>query len=157
MTPTTGIEWMDSIRVRDVMTNLVVTVRPEDLVEQVAKRLVSNRISGAPVVEGGRLVGIVTEVDLVKAYWASGRRVTLMPSPSRQPRPTSTVGDVMTKSVVSIKPQASISEAASLIDRYGVRRLPVVDEAGFVIGVVARADLVRCMAQRAESTTRMPA
>lgn len=66
------------------------------------------------------------------------------------PRPDarySTVGDVMTKDVVTIGPSDSIWKAASLIDRHGVRRLPVVDAEGVVIGILARSDLVRCMAR----------
>jgi CBS domain-containing protein len=72
-------------------------------------------------------------------------------SPPRDVQNT-TVGDVMTVKVVSIGPDEGIWEAASLIDRYGVRRLPVVDADGYVIGVLARSDLVRCMAGSYEAT-----
>lgn len=142
---------MDTTRVRDVMTNLVLTVRPEDEIRQVARRLLASRISGAPVVEEGRLVGIVSETDLVKMYSALRRNVSLADPDQRTD--TVLVGDVMTTRVVSITPDATIWEAASLIDRHAVRRLPVVDEDGFVVGVVARADLVRYMAQREEAST----
>jgi CBS domain-containing protein len=149
---------MNELRVKDVMTNLVVTLRPEDKVPQAAKRLLSNRISGAPVVEDGRLVGVVSEADLVKAYAPPARRgspfvapyplmfLLLRGGPRREVHNT-TVGDVMTTDVVSIGPDESIWEAASLIDRHGVRRLPVVDHDGYVVGVLARSDLVRCMAR----------
>jgi CBS domain-containing protein len=60
------------------------------------------------------------------------------------------VGDVMTKDVVTIRPDDSIWEAASLIDRHGVRRLPVVDDEDYVVGILARSDLVRCMARTYE-------
>lgn len=146
---------LQSIQVRDVMTNLVLTVRPDDQIEQVAKRLLASRISGAPVVEGGRLVGIVSETDLVSAYWIARRAASRFAS-SDGLGSTSPVRDVMTKRVVAIKPEANIWEAASLIDRHGIRRLPVVDEDGFVVGVVARADLVRCMAQGQGSTDGVP-
>lgn len=142
---------MDTTRVRDVMTNLVLTVRPEDEIRQVAKRLLASRISGAPVVEEGRLVGIVSETDLVKMYSALRRNVSLADPDQRTD--TALVGDVMTTRVVSITPDATVWEAASLIDRHAVRRLPVVDEDGFVVGVVARADLVRYMAQQEEAST----
>lgn len=142
---------MDTTRVRDVMTNLVLTVRPEDEISQVAKRLLASRISGAPVVEGGRLVGIVSETDLVKMYSAFSRNVSLVDPDQRTD--IALVGNVMTTRVVSITPDATIWEAASLIDRHAVRRLPVVDEDGFVVGVVARADLVRYMAQQQEVST----
>ena len=59
---------MNATRVRDVMTNLVVTMRPDDGVLEAARRLLTNRISGAPVVDDGRLVGIVCEIDLLTAF-----------------------------------------------------------------------------------------
>lgn len=157
MTATEGVAAMDSTRVRDVMTNLVLTVRPEDQITQVAKRLLASRISGAPVVEEGRLVGIVSETDLVKSDTAARRNVSLLGRDRNRPAGKTMVREVMTTRVVSIGPEATIWEAASLIDRHSVRRLPVVDKDGFVIGVVARADLIRSMAQGEESTTSVPA
>lgn len=151
---------MNELKVKDVMTHLVVTLRPKDSITDAAKRLLSNRISGAPVVENGRLVGVVSEADLMKAFTLPARRgVTAAPYPLMflllrgtppQEARYSVVDDVMTKSVVTIGQDESIWEAASKIDRYGVRRLPVVDKEGFVVGVVARADLVRWMARSHE-------
>lgn len=60
------------------------------------------------------------------------------------------IGDVMSHDVVSVSPETSVWEAASQIDRYGIRRLPVVDEDGFVVGVVTRTDLVRTLARSDE-------
>jgi CBS domain-containing protein len=152
---------MEKLKVKDAMTHLVVTLRPEETILDAAKRLLSNRISGAPVVVGGRLVGVVSEVDLVKALLPSSRGdLVAVPSPlmflllrGSPPHETrfSFVGDVMTKNVVTIGQDESLLEAASKIDRYGVRRLPVVDQEGFVVGVVARSDLVRCMARSHEA------
>lgn len=152
---------MNELKVKDVMTHLVVTLRPKDSIADAAKRLLSNRISGAPVVEDGRLVGVVSEADLMKAFTPPARRgvraapyplmfLLLRGSPPQEAR-YSVVGDVMTKSVVTIGQDESIWEAAAKIDRYGVRRLPVVDNEGFVVGVVARGDLVRCMARSHEA------
>lgn len=151
-----GVMTMNESRVRDVMTHLVLTFRPEDKIAEAARRLISNRISGAPVVEGGRLVGVVSEADILKAYVSArkGSR-SLAPHPlmvlvSQAPRRDvhdTTVGDVMTTDVFSIGPDASIGDAATQIDRHGVRRLPVIDFEGYVVGVLTRSDLVRCMAR----------
>lgn len=146
---------MNELKVRDVMTHLVVTFRPQEPIAETARRMLRNRISGGPVVETGKLVGIVSEADLVQAYMPPAR-VDPGPTPmdslllllrGSHPRRAHnrSIGDVMTRSVVSIGPDATVWEAASLIDRHGVRRLPVVDEEGFVLGIVARADLVRAM------------
>lgn len=149
---------MNETRVEDVMTHLVLTLRAEDRIEDAAKRLISNRISGAPVVEGRRLVGVVSEADILKAFVPDGHgspflapyslMVLVLRAPSRQANLT-TVGDVMTTSVISIRPGASIWDAASLIERHGVRRLPVIDDDVNVVGIVTRSDLVRCMAGEA--------
>ncbi|HYI46450.1 MAG TPA: CBS domain-containing protein [Actinomycetota bacterium] len=148
---------MNDIKVGDVMTNMVVTLRPQDPISEAARRLVSNRISGAPVVEDGRLVGIISEADLVAAYAepprtgsAYGPANPLMflihgRVPAIEHKPT--VADVMTADVVKVSADTSIWEAASLIDRHGIRRLPVVDSQDVVVGVLARADLVRVMAR----------
>jgi CBS domain-containing protein len=146
---------MKEIKVADVMTNLVVTFRTQDTIEEAAARLLRNRISGAPVVQQGRLVGVVSEADIVAAYTPPASRGSVVaPDPLMflvrgiVPRSVThtTVGDVMTTAVISISPDAGVWEAASLIDRHGVRRLPVVDDEGYVVGVLARADLVRALA-----------
>jgi CBS domain-containing protein len=149
---------MNALKVKDVMTHLVVTVRPDDTIPVASKRLLSNRISGAPVIEEGKLVGVVSEADLIRAYAPPARQG----SPFVAPHPlmfllmrgspqgdvhNTTVRDVMTNHAISIGPEASVWQAASLITRHGVRRLPVLDADGHVIGVLARSDLIRAMAR----------
>lgn len=147
---------MGELAVRDAMTHLVVAFRPRDKIPYATKRLLSNRISGAPVVEDGRVVGVVSEADLVKAYVPRTRRasrypthpmVALLQGGPRNDVSKATVGDVMTTNVVSIGPDEGIFEAAAVIDHHGVRRLPVTDAGGCLVGIVARSDLVRCMAR----------
>lgn len=147
---------MNQIKVFEVMTNLVVTLRPHNTVQEAARQMLNNRISGAPVVEDGRLVGIVSEAYLVAAYAPPARSMTrfaatdplvfLVRSTLHRPANGTTIADVMTRTVVTVAPDASVWEAASLIDRYGIRRLPIVDSEGYVVGIVARADLVHAMA-----------
>ena len=149
---------METLKVADVMTHLVVTFRPDDKIPQAAQLLLTNRISGAPVVEGGKLVGVVSEADLFRAYEPPTSPFVaphplmflLLRESPRRDAPATTVGEVMSKRVVSVDPDASVWEAASLIDRHGVRRLPVVDDEGYVVGVLTRSDLVRCMARADE-------
>jgi CBS-domain-containing membrane protein len=146
---------MNDIKVKDVMTHLVVTVRPQDTIQEAARQLLNNCISGAPVVEGGRLTGVISEADLVAAYAPparSGSYFVATDSGMFSLRGTvpidahrTTVAEIMTKDVVSVAPDTSIWTAASLMDRQGVRRLPVVGSHGSVVGVLARADLVRAM------------
>jgi CBS domain-containing protein len=147
---------MNKTRVDDVMTHLVATLRPEDTIEDAGKLLASNRISGAPVVQDGKLVGLVSEADLVRAFAPPHggfpfEAIDPLTFELRGDRSRVVLGacvrDVMSREVVSISQDASVWEAASLLDRHGFRRLPVVDGDGHVIGILARSDLVRAMAR----------
>lgn len=117
-------------RVRDAMTTDVVTARVTDQVEAIAARLVELRHRSLPVVDERRqLVGLVSEADLLGKEPLSGR------ASGR------TVGSVMTKDVVTLSPEDSISSARLLIAEHGLRMVPVV-EGGRVVGVLSRSDLV---------------
>lgn len=133
---------MNDLKVTDVMTRLVVALRPQETIQEAARRLLSNRISGAPVVDGARLVGVISEADLVGAF---APLMSLLRGTSPRDVHNTTVRDVMTTAVISISPGASVWEAAALIDRHGIRRLPVVAAEGVLVGVLARSDLVRAM------------
>ena len=148
---------MSDVRVRDVMTHLVVMLYPTDSVHEAAQRLARNHISGAPVVEDGKVVGIVSESDLIHAVMPPvtidrGASVLDFLSVIGRARPSArehgkTVAEVMSPVVIQISPQASIWNAASVMERRGVKRLPVVDEEQYLLGIVSRADLVRAMAK----------
>ena len=148
---------MSDVRVQDVMTHLVVMLYPTDSVHEAARRLAHNHISGAPVVEGGKVVGIVSESDLIHAVMPPvpvdrGASVFDLLSVMGRARPRAhdhekTVAEVMSSLVIQISPDASIWTAASVMERRGVKRLPVVDEDDYLLGIVSRADLVKAMAK----------
>ena len=150
---------MNTLKVADVMTSLVVTVRPDHSLQEAALLMASNGISGAPVVEGGRLLGVVSEADIVRAYAPLATRgsaflpnhplMVLLRANGHKDVDGVRVQDIMSPDVVSIGPDASVWQAASLIDAHGVRRLPVVDTSGLV-GIVTRSDIVRAMARSDE-------
>src|SRR5688572_19301236 len=148
---------MNELKVNDVMTHLVVTIRRGDSIQEAARELLNNRISGAPVVEDGRLIGIVSEADLFGAFAEPpSHKVTFAATtpllflirglPSRLATGV-TVEDVMTTDVITVSGKESIWKAASLLDNHGIRRLPVVDEDRYLVGILSRADLVRAMAR----------
>ncbi len=144
---------MTEIKVEHVMTHLVVTLYPEDSVQEAAQRLAHNRISGAPVVDSGRCVGVVSEVDLVDVtVQSSGERrkpsiLDFVGGATAQRGHARKVADIMSTPAKTIEPEASIWKAAALLDRGGIKRLPVVDAQGHVVGIVSRADLVGAMAR----------
>lgn len=148
---------MFDVKVKDVMTTLVVTMKSEDPIHEAASRLARNRISGGPVVRDGVVVGVVSEADLIRAVMppvpidrkasaleAIGLLFRAKPLVQAHGK---TVADVMNPTVISIGPDESIWTAATIMDHRGVKRLPVVDHEGFLLGIITRADLVQAMAR----------
>lgn len=146
------------MRVEDVMTTDVVTVRPDAPLKQVALELVQRRISGLPVVnDDGDVVGVISEADvLVKEGGVTPRRPGLIawlldPSdPKEQVKLEARVaGDAMTTPPITIAPYQSTAAAAQKMLEHGINRLPVVGN-GRLVGLVTRADLVRAFARSDE-------
>jgi CBS domain-containing protein len=134
------------------MTPKVVTVSPGDTLHDAAGKLAEHRVSGLPVVEDDRVVGIVSESDVVETMSETpGRRSFLSewlqgaPWTRRDDPKPLTVRDAMTPDPVTVSQDASVWEAADVIARRDVNRLPVVDAGGKLVGIVTRGDLVRVM------------
>ena len=118
------------MKLRDVMTNPVVRIHPDETVAVAARTLTHYNIGALPVCgNDGRVCGLVTDRDLVTRCLASGR------SPGTTP-----VRDVMTTKIVSAKPDMDTSMAASLMGREQIRRLPVLEN-GRLCGMVSLGDL----------------
>jgi CBS domain-containing protein len=115
------------IRIKDIMTSDIATVRPDTPTENAARLMFSRSISGAPVVdENNQLVGVVTEFDIIAK---EGR----------------TVADIMTTDVVSVGEDTDAETVAQILISRRVRRVPVVRD-GKIVGIVSRSDLVRLFA-----------
>jgi len=124
------------MRVIDVMTTDVIAVSPTDSLKQAAHRMMEGGVSGLPVVDAaGELVGIVTEADIV----AQEAERDNYHEPAAGP---TTVEEVMTRRPVVARPEMLVSEAAQLMVARGVKRLPVVDGSGGLVGVLSRRDVV---------------
>ena len=152
------------MNVADIMTREVVYVTPATPVSQVAKLLVDYGISGVPVLEGGVIVGIVTEEDLVMRdaiidmphffgvfdsvfYLATKHEF----DEEMQKILATEARDLMTSNVVSITDDASVQALATLMIKKEVNPVPVVNKAGELVGVVSRSDLVRLMVAEEEA------
>jgi CBS domain-containing protein len=136
-------------RVSDVMTTSVVTVDRITPYQEIDRLLTEHRISGMPVLKMGREVaGVVTEADLLAAEDETNRRARMASSMGRrrllrkQPHVSLTAGTLMTAPAITIGPDTTIPAAARLMNTHHVRRLPVVDEHGKLVGIVSRRDLL---------------
>lgn len=147
----------------DVMTANVVTVTPQTTVLELVNLLLSRNISGAPVVDdAGALVGIVTEGDLVRRAelgterkhggWLSFFTGTATMAQDYVRAHATKVSDIMSPGVVAVQPTTPLAEVADLMEERKVRRVPVVD-AGKVVGIVSRANLLRAWASRPADAT----
>jgi CBS domain-containing protein len=146
--------------VTDIMSSPAITLQPDATVEEAINVLVSNGIDGAPVVDGdGHLVGLLDDDDLILSEARLHAPTTIeilgayIPLPGDLRRFNDeikqalgrTVGEVMTDDPPSIRPTGTVEDAATLFHDHGVSRLPVVDDQGKVLGVVARGDLVQAL------------
>lgn len=148
------------MNVREAMTTDVIAVEPETPLKKVAELLVEHGISGLPVLDaGGVVLGVVSEADfLAKAPAPTRSRVLawlLDDADSWRDKLTArTAGEAMTAPAITIGPEQDIAEAARLMSRHGVNRLPVVDDEGRLVGIVTRADLVRTFTRPDEEIER---
>lgn len=136
------------MKVRELMTENVVAVRPEAPLREAAQLLAESRVSGLPVVTGaGEVVGVLSEADIVaKASGGTGHAGLLSwlfdPDIGEDKTTASTAGEAMSSPAVTIGPTRPIHEAARRMISDGVNRLPVVED-GKLVGILTRADIVR--------------
>lgn len=135
------------MKVRDLMTTDPITTTSGTLLKDAARLMVQTKVSGLPVVDDGRLVGIVTEGDFLRqeANRDQPYRFSLLDAlfgDDPTPPAAETVGEVMSEQVLTVSPDASLSEAARIMANRRVKRLPVLDDDGTLIGVISRADVV---------------
>ncbi|MCB5163874.1 CBS domain-containing protein [Streptomyces bambusae] len=126
---------MRHTRVADLMTDEVVSVTPAAPFKDIAKLLTQHDITGVPVLDPeDRVVGVVSQTDLLARRVAAADRSDGAPP---------TAADVMSAPAVTSHPEDSAADAARLMTRRGVERLPVVDEEDRLVGIVTRRDLLR--------------
>jgi CBS domain-containing protein len=147
--------------VKDLMTTQVVTVGPATPFKEIVARLAEHRVSALPVVDDdGLVLGVVSEADLllkeefpepdqdIPLFWTKRRRL------ERDKAAGGTARDLMSVAVVSIAPDATVPEAARRMHAAGVKRLPVVDEGGRLLGILSRGDLLKVFTRADEDIRR---
>ena len=152
------------MKASDVMVSNVITVGPDASIQDVAELLLRNRISAVPVVGAdGEILGIVSEGDLLnrpesetehrRSWWleALTSKETLaadyVKSHSRK------VSDVMRRDVITAAPETPVAEVAALLEKYCIKRVPIVKD-GRIVGIVSRANLLQGLASLKDKIER---
>lgn len=118
--------------VQDVMTSNPASIEADSPVVEAARIMKEQDVGIVPVVEGGRLVGTLTDRDITTRVVAEGK----------DPRSVS-VREIASTDLITVNPQQDLDEALRLMASHQVRRLPVVEEDGRLVGIVAQADVAR--------------
>jgi CBS domain-containing protein len=120
----------ETMRCRDIMTKDVTTCTPETTIRQAADKLEDENVGSLPVVENGRLIGIVTDRDIVCRVLAEGMDTR-----------TATVREAMSEDIVTCGPDESVVEAIHKMGEHQIRRLPICDSNGRIRGIISLGDL----------------
>ena len=123
---------MGARSIRDLMTASPATVEPTTSVVEVARLMRDQDAGSIPIVDGDRLVGTITDRDIAIRVVAEGKDAQ-----------QTTVDEVASRELVTIDPQQDLDEALRLMAQHQVRRLPVVEEDGRLVGMLAQADVAR--------------
>ncbi|HEX3721266.1 MAG TPA: CBS domain-containing protein [Nitrolancea sp.] len=144
-------------RISLIMSNDVISVGPDSSVEDVARQLWQNQISSLPVVEDGRVVGIITDYDLItrETDYDAPMYVTFLEAYFRIPGTGDeeqlrrilaiSARDLMTTPAITVTPDSTVHEVATVMHDKRLNALPVVDHDHTLVGIISRADIVRLM------------
>lgn len=146
------------LKAKDIMTKDVITVKPETVIEDLARILMEHKISGAPVVnDEGELIGIVTENDLInqnkRLHIPTVMRLfdafVVLESPGKMEREIRkmtgrTVNDIYIKSVATVGPETDVEEIATIMSEKKVHLIPVVQDKK-ILGIIGKADLIKAI------------
>ncbi len=140
----------------DIMTRNVVTVTRDTPIREAIRLMLAHKISGLPVIDGGKAVGVLTEGDLLRrSELATERRhwpwLDFLLGPGRSASEYvrthgRTCGDLMSHDVISVSPDAPLAEIVELMERRRIKRLPVIEH-GVLQGIVSRPDLLAALAK----------
>jgi CBS domain-containing protein len=151
LSSTLGVE----ILVRDVMTRDVISVLKYDNVRKVANILSERNFSGLPVRDKeNNLIGIITQADILsiigirKTHTFKDLLRHILGEPVAERKMGDMVGDLMASPAVAIKPDATIAEAAQIMEEKRIRRLPVTDDSNKLTGIISRADILKAVIRK---------
>lgn len=129
-------ELVHELKVGDVMTRNVITVTPGSMMSDLSMLLRDNRISGSPVIEGEKLVGVISVENFIN-WLAEGSN-------------DCPVSDKMTSKVYTLYGDESLAHAVSKLDEHGFGRFPVINRSGKLVGVITKGDIIEGLLKKLE-------
>ena len=140
---------------REIMTRDVITVKEDTDIYEVGRLLLKHKISGVPVVDNeNRVVGIITEADLLTMAGIPRGHIFndvvmkyVLNKPAPQHRAGKKVKDIMSTHVITVSPDTTVKKIATIMDKKGIKRVPVVDDENRLVGIVSRGDIIRIVCE----------
>lgn len=147
---------------REIMTHDVITVKEDTDIHEAGRLMIRHKVSGLPVLDGeGRIIGIITQADLLTIAGIPRGHVFndvvmkyILGKPTPHHRTAKKVKDIMTTSVITVAPDTTAKTIAAMLDKKGIKRVPVVDENKKLVGIVSRGDIVRVMCEESAKNNR---
>jgi CBS domain-containing protein len=124
--------------VKDAMSSTPRTIASSTSIQDAARSMRDEDVGSLPIVESDRLIGIITDRDIVVRAVAEGPI-------------DATAGEIASREIVTVDPQQPLAEAARLMAEHQVRRLPVTEEDGRLVGVIAQADIAKHLGEDART------
>lgn len=153
------------IKIEEAMEKNVILMKKQDTIADAAKVFIENKISGVPIIDNDELVGILSEGDIMKLLEVHSPNLNLiLPSPfdliempirmkheydetvnGIEKASLIKIEDIMTKKVITIPVDEDISDAAEIMDKNDIKRIPVVDDNNELVGIITRGDIVKAL------------
>lgn len=142
---------MRAVKARDIMTEKVIFVSQDSPLAETAKVMAQNTISGLPVVDGGKIIGVISEKDFLTHMGAEHtdsfmgvvaeclRGTGCVAAPIRARK----VKDIMSSPAITVSEDTSVMDIAGIFTENNINRVPVIDKEGHLRGIIARADIIR--------------
>ncbi|UCD03402.1 MAG: CBS domain-containing protein [Candidatus Aenigmatarchaeota archaeon] len=135
------------MKVKDIMVTDVVTLSPEDTFFDIVELFAEKKISGAPVVDGSRIVGLVSESDIME-FVSKKDMITMIDKEDKAMKDKASMKarDFMSKRVITVQPNDDLGKVIKLLDEKDINRVPVVDKKK-IVGIITRADVVSVVSE----------
>ena len=142
----------------EIMSRDVITAKEDTDIHEAGRLLIKHKISGIPVIDNeNRVVGIITEADLLTIAGIPRGHIFndvvmkyVLNKPTPQHRAGKKVKDIMSSPVITVSPDTTVKKIAMILDEKRIKRVPVVDEANKLVGIVSRGDIIRVVCEKSD-------